>query len=328
MIHISILVPKDAVLASIDDPRVIFTGVNEFLEAQGRQPVFKIQLVGATREVQLHRGSFTVHTDLLLDEVKETNLVFVPALSGDLNAGLEKNKELIPWINKQYNKGAEVASLCIGAFMLAATGLLDGKKCSTHWRYAELFRSMFPEVTLVDDRIITEEQRVYSSGGANSYWNLLLYLVEKYTDREMAILASKVYAVEIDRKTQSPFIMFNGQKGHEDDEIKKVQDFIEKNVGEKISVESLASRFAIGRRNFEKRFKKATNNTPVEYIQRVKIEAAKRTLETSRKNVTEVMYDVGYFDSKAFRMVFKKITGLSPIDYRNKYNKEATVLAL
>jgi len=325
MVHISILVPNEAVLASIDDPRVMFTGVNEFLEAQGRQPVFKVQLVGLSKEVQLHRGSFTVHTDLLLPELEKTDLIFVPAISGDLKTGLEKNKDFIPWIIRHYNKGAQVASLCIGAFLLASTGLLNGKRCSTHWRYADLFREMFPEVELVDDRIITEEQRVYSSGGANSYWNLLLYLVEKYTDREMAILAAKVYAVEIDRKTQSPFIMFNGQKGHEDDDIKKAQEFIEKNVSEKISVETLASQLAIGRRNFEKRFKKATNNTPVEYIQRVKIEAAKRTLETSRKNVTEVMYDVGYFDSKAFRGVFKKITGLSPIDYRNKYNKEAAL---
>ena len=328
MIHITILVPNEAVLASIDDPRMMFTGVNEFLEAQGRAPVFKVQLVGLSKEVQLHTGAFTVHTDLLLPELKKTDLIFVPALYGDLKTGLEKNRDFIPFIIHHYNKGAQVASLCIGAFLLAATGLLNGKRCSTHWRYADLFREMFPEVMLVDDRIITEEQRVYSSGGANSYWNLLLYLVEKYTDREMAILAAKIYAVEIDRKSQSPFIMFNGQKGHEDDDIKKAQEFIEKNVSEKISVETLASRFAIGRRNFEKRFKKATNNTPVEYIQRVKIEAAKRTLETSRKNVSEVMYDVGYFDSKAFRGVFKKITGLSPIDYRNKYNKEATVLAL
>jgi transcriptional regulator GlxA family with amidase domain len=180
-------------------------------------------------------------------------------------------------------------------------------------------------VTLVDDRIITEEQRLYSSGGANSYWNLLLYLVEKYTSRDMAILASKIFAVEFDRKSQSPFIMFNGQKGHEDEPVKKAQEFIEQNVSEKISVEELATRFAIGKRHFERRFKKATNNTPVEYIQRVKIEAAKKCLETSMKNVNEVMYDVGYSDTKAFRTVFKKITGLSPIDYRNKYNKQVAV---
>jgi len=325
MKHISILVPNEAVLASIDDPRYMFTAANEFLESVGRSPLFKVQLVGLTKEVTLHKGSFTVHTDLLIDEVKKTDLIFVPALIGDLNHGLEINKDFIPWIIKQYRQGSEVASLCIGAFLLASTGLLNGKKCSTHWKYANLFRNMFPEVELVDDRIITEEQRLYSSGGANSYWNLLLYLLEKYTDREIAIIASKVFAVEIDRKSQSPFIMFNGQKGHEDEHVKKAQEFIESNVSDRISVEDLALKFAIGKRNFERRFKKATNNTPVEYMQRVKIEAAKKSFETSRKNVNEVMYDVGYSDTKAFRTVFKKITGLSPIDYRNKYGKVGLV---
>jgi transcriptional regulator GlxA family with amidase domain len=327
MKNVSILVLNDAVLASIDDPRCMFAGVNEFLQAAGKPPLFNVQLVGISKETKLHNGSFTVHSDLLLHEVKKTDLVFIPALAGNMKNALEKNIEFIPWIVAQYKRGAEVASLCIGAFVLASTGLLNGKKCSTHWRSAQEFRSMFPEVELVDDRIITEEQGLYSSGGANSYWNLLLYLVEKYTDREMAILASKVYAVEIERKSQSPFIMFNGQKGHEDEGVKKAQEFIEKNVSDKFSVEELASKFAIGRRSFEKRFKKATNNTPVEYIQRVKIEAAKRSFEMSRKNVNEVMYDVGYFDTKAFRSVFKKITGLSPIDYRNKYNKQTSDLS-
>jgi transcriptional regulator GlxA family with amidase domain len=116
--------------------------------------------------------------------------------------------------------------------------------------------------------------------------------------------------------------MFNGQKKHEDEPIKQAQEYIEKNLAEKLSVEDLALRFAIGRRHFERRFKKATSNTPSEYIQRVRIEAAKKQLENSRKNVNEVMYDVGYSDTKAFRTVFKKISGLSPVDYRHKYNRE------
>ena len=277
MKHISIIVPNEAVLASIDDPRYMFTAANEFLEAAGRPPLFQVQLIGLTKEVKLHKGSFTVHTDMLIDDVKKTDLIFVPALIGDLSHGLELNKDFLPWITKHYRQGAEVASLCIGAFLLASTGLLNGKKCSTHWRYANQFRKMFPEVELVDDRIITEEQGLYSSGGANSYWNLLLYLLEKYTDREIAIVASKVFAVEIDRKTQSPFIMFNGQKTHEDEHVRKAQEFIESNVSDRISVEDLAMKFAIGKRNFERRFKKATNNTPVEYMQRVKIEFAKKS---------------------------------------------------
>ena len=177
-------------------------------------------------------------------------------------------------------------------------------------------------MNLVDNKIVTEQSGVYTSGGANSYWNLLLHLVEKYTNRELAILASKFFVLDIDRSSQSPFTIFKGQKIHEDDEIKKVQEYIEAHYASKISVDELCEKFAIGRRTFERRFKKATNNSVVEYMQRVKIEAAKKQLETGRKTVNEVMFEVGYNDIKAFRELFKKITGLSPIDYRNKYNRD------
>jgi transcriptional regulator GlxA family with amidase domain len=181
---------------------------------------------------------------------------------------------------------------------------------------------MFPDVELVDGSIITEEHGIYSSGGANSYWSLLLYLVEKYTDRDTAILASKFFAVDIDRDSQAEFMMFKGQKEHDDEEILRAQEYIEEHYQEKITVEDLADKYIIGRRSFERRFKKATGNTIVEYMQRVKIEAAKRHFESSRKNINEVMFDVGYTDTKAFRTIFKKITGLTPAEYRNKYNKQ------
>ena len=240
-----------------------------------------------------------------------------------MTTAIEINKALLPWIEEQYDNGAEVASLCVGAFLLAATGLLNGKKCSTHWGFINKFREMYPEVEVVDGSIVTEEKRIYSSGGANSYWNLLLYLVEKYTNRENAILASKYFAIDIDRDSQAAFAMFKGQKDHTDAEIKKVQEYIEKNIAEKITVDELAASAATGRRSFERRFRLATNNSVLEYIQRVKIEAAKRQFESSRKNINEVMYNVGYSDTKAFRDLFKKITGLTPIEYRNKYNKMA-----
>lgn len=323
MKHISILVFKEAVPASIVDPRYMFTAINQFLQNAGEPPAFDVQLIGLTKEIPLHNGAFYVHTDALMQDLTKTDLIIIPALSGDISTALEQNKAMVPWIIEQYRKGAEVASLCIGAFLLASTGLLNGKQCSTHWLFANEFRALFPDVILTDGSIITEEQGLYSSGGANSYWNLLLHLVEKYTNRTLAIQASKFFAIEIDRKSQSPFVMFNGQKKHEDEPIKQAQEFIEKNVMEKISVEELAVKFAIGRRHFERRFKKATNNTPSEYIQRVKIESAKKQLENTRKNINEVMYDVGYADTKAFRTIFKKVTGLSPIEYRNKYNKES-----
>jgi transcriptional regulator GlxA family with amidase domain len=320
MKHVTILALNDAVSASIADPCIMFNGVNDLLIQAGKTPAFKVQLAGLTKTVKLHNGFFTVHTDILLENLKKSDLVIIPALGGEIISALKKNAAFIPWISKQYKKGADVASLCLGAFLLASTGLLKGKECSTHWLMSTQFREMFPDVTLVDGRVVTEQNGLFSSGGATSYWSLILHLVEKYAGREMAIMASKVYALEIDRKSQSPFIMFNGQKEHVDESIREAQDYIESRVSERISVGELALRFAIGRRHFERRFKKATNNTPVEYIQRVKMEAAKKHFETSRKNVNEVMYDVGYTDTKAFRTMFKKITGLSPLDYKNRYN--------
>jgi transcriptional regulator GlxA family with amidase domain len=322
MKNVSILVPETAVIEAVADPKYLFKAVNQFLESSGKPALFNVQLVGLSHDIKLENSSFSVHTDQLLKDVKKTDLILIPAISGDLATALALNKEAIPWIVDQYNQGAEIASLCIGAFLLASTGLLDGKKCSTHWVHSGSFRDMFPNVELVDGSIITEEQGIYSSGGANSYWNLLLYLVEKYTDRDTAILASKYFAIDIDRDSQSAFMMFEGQKDHADEEIKKAQEFIEANYMEKITVDSLADMFAIGRRSFERRFKKATDNTVVEYIQRVKIEAAKRSFESSLKNVNEVMFDVGYTDTKAFRTIFKKITGLTPVEYRNRYHKQ------
>jgi transcriptional regulator GlxA family with amidase domain len=181
---------------------------------------------------------------------------------------------------------------------------------------------MYPGANLLDDKIMTEDTGIYTSGGAYSYLNLLLYLIEKFAGREVAVLISKAFMIDIDRDSQSPFIMFRGQKEHEDEQIKKAQEFIESNYQDKITVEQLASMLAVSRRNLERRFKKATANTVVEYIQRVKVEAAKMSLETSMENVSEIMYKVGYTDTKAFRTTFKKITGLSPIQYRNKYNRE------
>jgi transcriptional regulator GlxA family with amidase domain len=206
---------------------------------------------------------------------------------------------------------------------LAASGLLDGKTCSTHWAAADNFRMMFPEVNLQTDQLITDENGIYTNGGAYSFLNLIIYLIEKYYDRQTAIFCSKVFQIEMDRNSQSAFTIFTGQKVHEDEMVKKAQAYIETNLHEKISVEHLSSKFAVGRRNFDRRFIKATGNTPVEYSQRVKIESAKKTLETSRKTITEVMYAVGYSDVKAFREVFRKITGMSPVEYKSRYNKEA-----
>ena len=322
MKHISILVPKGAILGSIEGPRQVFTEVNKFVNSMGKPALFQVKLVGLDKQTSAAGGRYTVFAEELVKDVKKTDLIIIPALDGDMAKLLKENEEFVPWIQEQHRLGAEVASLCIGAFLLADTGLLDGRKCATHWIFANDFRKMFPQVNLVEDKIITDENGIYSSGGAFSYLNLILYLIEKYVGRDIAIFCSKAFQIEYARKSQSQFVMFMGQKDHEDEHVKQAQEYIEGNFKEKITVDQLADMLALGRRNLERRFKKATSNTVVEYIQRVKIEAAKMNLESSRENVNEVMYNVGYTDTKAFRSTFKKITGLSPVEYRNKYQRE------
>ena len=326
MKHISILIPHGHTsVVNIEGTHQIFNEVNSLLTGMGRPPLFKVQLVGLSKETSQRNGLFKVSPDVLIKDVEKTDLIIIPAIHGEPKAVMQKNAAFVPWIKEQYKNGAEVASLCIASFFLAGTGLLNGKQCATHWTAANDFRAMFPDVNLVDDKIMTEEDGIYTSGGAYSFLNLLVYIIEKYGGRDIAILIAKAFMIDIDRISQSPFIIFQGQKAHTDEPIKKAQEFIENNFEEKITVDQLASMLAVGRRNLERRFKKATSNTVIEYIQRVKIEVAKKCFESSRKNINEVMYDIGYIDPKAFRMTFKKITGLSPIQYRNKYNREILV---
>jgi len=327
MKHISVLVPEaEPQLVCVVGCYKAFKVANKILAAKGKPPMFDVQLVGNTKSMSLDEGLFSVKIEATLEEVKKTGLIIIPAMSWNFAKVIESNKELSAWIADQYKRGAEVASVCTGGFLLASTGLLKGRNCSTHWQAADDFRKMFPDVNLVVEKIITDEHGIYTNGGAFSFLHLLLYLIEKYCGRETAIYCSKFFEVDIDRHSQSVFTMFTGQKDHQDEEIKQAQAYIENNLDQKISMEELASRINIGRRNFDRRFIKATFNTPVEYLQRVKIEAAKKALETSRRTISEVMYEVGYSDPKAFRDVFKKITGLSPLDYRNKYNKEAALI--
>lgn len=326
MKHLTIIVPNGQNnLSSIVGAYKIFTRANDYWKKTGKKELFTIQLAGISKIVEFYDGLFTVKPHINISAITKTNLIIIPSLNHNYQTSVKKNRLLIDWIEKQYKSGAEVASICTGAFLLASSGLLDGKSCSTHWSAADNFRIMFPKVNLQPDRLITDEDGIYTNGGAYSFLNLLIYLVEKYYDRQTAIYCSKVFQIEIDRQSQSAFIIFTGQKLHNDDMVKRAQEYIESKFHEKISAEHLSSRFAVSRRTFDRRFIKATGNTPLEYLRRVKIESAKKAFESSRKTINEVMYEVGYSDVKAFREAFRNITGISPLEYRNKYNKEAGV---
>jgi transcriptional regulator GlxA family with amidase domain len=326
MKHLSILVPDEqtnmSTIACIVGAYQVFSEANNYIAKKNEKVIFKIELVGATKNDFLNNNLLSIKHQVVINEIDKTNLIIIPAsLIRSYETATKNNKQLIDWVTKQYKQGAEIASMCAGSFMLASTGILSGKMCSTHWALSEGFRELYPDVNLQTDQLITDENGIYTNGGAYSFLNLLLYLVEKFYDRQTAIHCAKYFQIDLNRNLQAEFTIFNGHKKHNDEAILMAQNYLEENYQDKISIERLATELGIGRRSLDRRFIKATGFTPLDYLQRVKIEAAKKMFETTRKTVNEIMFEVGYNDAKAFRDVFSRITGLLPLDYKSKYNK-------
>lgn len=325
MKNISILVFEDAVLSAVSGSLEILSGTNRILQESGQLAPFRIELV--SEKLKTIRLILPVEfiCQKTMDEVRRTDLIIVPSFSGSPEEVIAKNKTLINWLKTMNDKGTEVASLCRGSYFLAEAGLLSGKPCTSHWRSVEDMQTKYPEINVLPDMVITDKNGIYTSGGAFSSMHLILYLIEKFCGRETSIRVSKFYSIDLDRTSQAHFAIFRGQREHEDSTILEAQTFIEQHYQDSITMEEVAQQYNMSNRNFIRRFKKATNNTPLEYLQRVKVEAAKKALEFGQKTINEVMYDAGYSDTKSFRIIFKRITGLTPVEYRNRYSAKVGV---
>lgn len=305
----------------------IFTRAAAFSALNGKPDEFKVQLVSASDCASNGSNLFAPKPHCAIDNIKKTDLIIIPASQiRGYETTTPDNRRFIHWVEQQYKNGAEVASMCSGVFLLASTGLLNKKTCSTHWAVSDQFRFQHPDIDLKTDKLITDEGGIYTNGGAYSFLHLLLYLVEKYFDRQTAVYCAKVFQIDLDRSLQAEFSIFNGHKNHQDEVVLNAQNDFEDNFAQKISIEATAAKYNVGRRNFDRRFVKATGLAPLDYLQRIRIESAKKSFENTRKTVNEVMYDVGYNDPKAFREVFNRITGLSPLEYKSKYNIEGKLV--
>jgi transcriptional regulator GlxA family with amidase domain len=326
MRKISLLVHENVYLSSVAGVIDLFAGANWYLEQSGKPPAFKLELVSEKiKNIQLDvSAQFICRTTM--EEVSQTDLIIISGFNGDNKAILKKNTAIVNWIKEMNNAGAEVASLCVGSFFLAEAGLLNGKIATSHWAAAEEMQLQYPLIKVKSDRVITDQGGIYTSGGGFSSIKLILYLIEKFCGREASLWISKRFSVDIDQISQAHFAVFTGQHQHNDDEILKSQTYIEQHYSTDISIDEVSALSNTGKRNFIRRFKAATNSTPIEYLQRVRIEAAKKALEDKNWQLDEVMSTVGYKDIKTFRMIFKRMTGLSPNGYRKKYSRDLTVL--
>lgn len=253
----------------------------------------------------------------------EFRLIIIPAMRYDkIDEVLNRERRLIEWLKKQRSKGADLASICIGAFLLAETGLLNGKKATTNWLFAEQFRQRYPSIEVQDDKIIVDEGTVCSCGGAFSFTSFMIYLIEKMLGHQEAVMASKILMINAHDDSQLAFSVFRFQHDHADDSIKKIQRFIEANYPEVINLEKLAADHHMSVRNFIRRFRQATGNTPLEYLQRVRIEAAKKLLENTREGIENIALQCGYEDISFFRKIFRRQVHMTPKEYHLKYGKQ------
>lgn len=317
---VSLLIFNEVVPSSITGVVGLLTGTNKYMERTGQPMAFCLEVVSQSannphfifpaREIDHKTFQRAGHPDLII----------VPSFSvDDMEPVIVQNKAAISWLKEMHATGSEIASLCVGSYFLAEAGLLDGKEVTSHWAAADDIQKRYPGIKMKSDLVITDQDGIYTSGGAFSSLKLVLYLIEKFCGREAALWISKMYAIEMDRTSQAHFAVFMGQHRHDDKEILKAQEYIEQNYKSEIAMDDVSGLINMGQRNFIRRFKAATNNTPFEYLQRVRIESAKKAIEMNHKDLPFIMEDTGYNDLKAFRTIFKRITGLSPMEYKKKY---------
>lgn len=316
---LSILLTKGHRLLSLVAAVDMFETVNRYMMEQEDKPFFEIIFIGLESQTTVSEN--LDHPYYHVEEVDfKTDLLFIPAFASyDMPLNIAENVSLIPFLHHQYQQGASLVSLCTGSFLLAASGLLNGKTATTHVEASGKFEQAFPEIYLQPHAIITETENIYTSGGATSSFHLKLHLIQKFCGREMAVRVAKNFAIDLDRNNQLYFDQFKPDLVEDDALVRQVQELINERYSRIRSVEEALEGVPSSRRNIIRRFKQRTGITPIRYLQKTKIEAAKHLLENTDKDILEVMVCCGYNDMKNFRQLFKTFTGLTPKGYREKY---------
>lgn len=316
---LSIILPSKYRLLSLAAIVDVFETANRFLRETGQSALFQITFVREEKGRNLLEDMSHIQHASLTDS-QQYDLIFIPAFGpGDMNQALQENRRFIPWLHRQYAQGATLASNCTGAFLLAASGLLDDRRATTHMDAVEKLAAYFPKVKLEPDAVVTYDANIYTSGGATSGFLVMLAVIQKYCGRELAVRLAKVFAIDMDRDNQAYFGQFAPEEKHDDELVRRVQHKIKAEFPAIRSIEEAIADIPASRRNFVRRFKQATGLTPIRYLQRTRIEAAKKLLENTEKGLLEIMLCAGYNDMKNFRQLFKENTGMTPKAYRDKF---------
>ncbi len=323
MKSVTVLAMQNTMAATVTSPMDVFyqAGVMwNFFNEEVPSPYFDVRLVTSNGQPFRCLNGVRLVPEGSIHDVVSTDLIVVSSIL-DIDKVLTRQAEVVDWLLSMHDRGSHIATICSGAFVLAETGLLDGRTATTHWGFAEQFEKRYPQIELKLERLITDEGTLFCSGGYNAGIDLSLYLVEKYCGHEVALQSSKSMISDIGRTTQAPYCMYQFRKDHSDDQILPIQEWIEKHFDQNFNYDRLARNNGMSRRTMERRFKNATGETPLTYQQSIRVEVAKRLLENETRSFDEITYQVGYEDSSTFRKIFSKQTGLVPTEYRKKFQR-------
>ena len=330
MREIAILLSENCLATSVTGPQDLFNIANSiwhYFEGEDAEPLFRVRLVSASGDPVKTSSGIVIEADKQLSQLEQCDFLLVAAYhysaEKTLSRFIEHQRENYQDLHRLHDSGCLIGAYCSATFILADSGLLNEANATTSWWLANSFRRRFPAINLILDELVVEKNNVWTAGATTSYLNLCLKIVEKLAGQQIANQVSKVLLVDNNRLSQMPYMQLSSSVRHKDSVIAKCQDWIQSNISNSISLEDMSEICAMSKRNFIRRFKKAVGETPATYLQRLRIEAAKRYLESTDWNLEQIIEKVGYEDSSAFRRVFQKLTSLSPTAYRSKFSLSA-----
>jgi len=289
------------------------------LTGQQCDPSFRVKTASADGRPVCCDGEIEIQPNLALQDVGRTDLIFVPTTGLSVVDVVERNSAIVPWLQRRATRGVAIASVCSGVGLVAAAGLLDGRRATTHWGLAQRFSEMYPRVKWMPELMVTEDRGFYCGGGVNASLDLAIYLVERFCGHDIAIQTAKALLIETPRAWQSGFSIVPLKTDHTDDAISSAQEWMHKNFARTFPLEEPARRVGMSMRNFVRRFKQATGDSPLHYLQKLRIAAAKRMLESNHRSMQEISDAVGYQDVAFFRSLFQRHTGVAPSAYRERF---------
>jgi transcriptional regulator GlxA family with amidase domain len=324
LLDVTVVILEDGYASTAIAPIEIFHSAGvvwNWLHGDAEQPRFKVRTASIDGRKVKAAGSLSLIPDCAINDIKHTDIIIVAAPGWDVLDDIAKNTPLVPWLRKWNDRGAYIAGACTGVAFLAESGILDGRRATTHWGVADIYRQRYPKVNWQTEQFVTEDGRIFCSGGVYASIDLSLYLVEKFCGHEVALQCAKALLLSMPRGRQSGYSVVQLSRPHSDEKIRQAEEYLQQHFDSNISIDSLAQRVGMGPRNFIRRFKAATGRVPGAYIQTLRVSAAKELLEHGSSCIQTVSSKIGYEDIGFFRNLFKRHTGMTPGEYRDRFSQ-------